>query len=506
MIAHSAVEVSKAAKGLVEGTLADFTRAMQALGRGDLDDAHARVDFRHVPINSRDEVGEMAVSFNALQAEIARGAGGLDGAREGLLRARNDLTETNEKLEQRVNELAAALLERDRVAVQLRQAKDAAESADRAKSEFLAMMSHEVRTPLNGVLGFASILENTRLDNDQRQSLDIIRNSGESLLVIINDILDLSRLEAGRMRLDAVPFELRKCIHDALAICAPPPDKDVKVESMIDTNVAEWVIGDDTRLRQTLINLLSNGVKFTRQGTVTLHVSRLESESGREMLRVRVRDTGIGIPKEKLTELFKPFSQVDASSTRQFGGTGLGLAICKRLVELMGGAIAVESEVGKGSIFTFTLPATAAVEPGPSSSPENQDGPASKLRVLIVEDIEVNLTLTRKMLAEIGYDADVAENGEECLRKLDTRTYDLILMDLHMPIMDGYAATCEIRRREHEQGSSEHVHICALTANLMARDREACREAGMDDFLGKPLRFEDLRAAIARIPKTPPIS
>ena len=498
MIAHSAVEVSKAAKGLVEGTLADFSSAMQALGRGNLDAAHARVNFRHVPINSRDEVGEMAASFNVLQAEIARGAEGLAGAREGLLRARDELTETNEKLEQRVNDLAAALLERDLVEAQLRQAKDAAESADRAKSEFLAMMSHEVRTPLNGVLGFASILEGTPLDNDQRQSLSIIRNSGESLLVIINDILDLSRLEAGRLRLEATPFELRKCIGGALAICKPPPGKDVRLESSIDTNVPEWIIGDDTRLRQTLINLLSNGIKFTPQGNVTLHIGKFKSPAGMEMLRFRVSDTGIGIPKGKLGDLFKPFSQVDTSSTRQYGGTGLGLAISKNLVQLMGGEITVESEVGRGSAFTFTLPATAAIEPAATLDGAADSAP-SGLRVLIVEDIEVNQTLTRKMLAELGHDADVAFNGEECLRCVEARDYDLILMDLHMPVMDGYAATREIRRLEQESGSVRRTPICALTANLMARDREACCAAGMDDFLGKPLRLEDLRAAIARL-------
>jgi len=498
MIAHSAVEVSKAAKNLTEGTLADFTRAMQALGRGDLDAAHARVDFKAVPINSRDEVSQMAVSFNILQEEIARAAGGLSAAREGLLRARSELTETNENLEQRVNELAAALVERERAEIQLRLAKDAAESADRAKSEFLAMMSHELRTPLNGVLGFATILDDHRLQPDQRESLEFIRSSGESLLVIINDILDLSKLEAGRFHIEDVPFELRKCIREALSICTPAADKDVKLESFVETSVPGWITGDGTRLRQALINLLNNGVKFTKHGTVTLHVSRFES-AGKEMLRFRVRDTGIGIPNDKLGELFRPFGQIDTSSTRQYGGTGLGLAISKQLVELMGGKIEVTSEAGQGSTFTITMPARTTDEPAIEPNHTGADDGIAKLRVLVVEDIEANQTLTKRMLTELGHHADVAINGEDCLHKLDHGKYDFILMDLHMPVMDGYTATREIRRREQAANVAKTIHICALTANLLARDREACRAAGMNDFLGKPMRLAELRAALARM-------
>lgn len=498
MIAHCAVEVSKAAQKLVSGTVADFSNAMQALGRGHLDAAHARVDFTPVPINSRDEVAEMAISFNVLQAEIARGATGLDGAREGLLRARKELIETNEKLELRVNDLAAALLERDRVAAQLRSAKEAAEAADRAKSEFLAMMSHEVRTPLNGVLGFASLLKETRLDPSQRESLDYIRKCGESLLVIINDILDLSRLEAGRLRVEAAPLDVRQSVRRALAACELPSGGNVAVASSFDADVPEWIVGDDNRLRQTLINLVSNAIKFTPSGTITIHVGKFQMPAGREMLRFTVSDTGIGIPADKIGDLFKPFSQVDNSSTRQYGGTGLGLAICKNLVRLMGGEIFVESTPGRGSTFTFTLPST------PSASPVREESPGKEeetppLHVLVVEDIEVNQTLTRKMLAELGHQADSALNGLDCLKKLETRSYDLVLMDLHMPVMDGLAATREIRRREKERGCARPQRICALTANLMEQDHRACREAGMNGFLGKPISIVDLHAMLSRL-------
>jgi len=493
MIAHSAVEVSRTAKNLVEGTLADFSRAMQALGRGDLDAAHARVDIQPVPVNSHDEVGEMAASFNLLQVEIARGAEGLAGAREGLLRARAAITSANQKLEERVNQLAAALIEREQVEVQLRQAKEAAEAADRAKSEFLAMMSHEVRTPLNGVLGFASLLETTPLDHEQQNSVEIIRRSGESLLVIIDDILDFSKIEAGRLRLASDPFDLQACVDEAVAISAPPPDKDVRLEVRIDSNVPRTIVGDVNRLRQILINLIGNGVKFTHSGAVSLTITPADRP---DMLRFSVTDSGIGIPEEKLDQLFKPFSQVDNSSTRRYGGTGLGLAICRNLVRLMGGEIEVTSQPGVGSTFFFTLPTHSEGTQSPPS-PESIVFPSVPLRILLVEDIELNRTLTLAMLAEFGCSADIAVDGEESLKCVEAHSYDLILMDLRMPHMNGFDATREIRRREQAK-TAPPVQICALTANLMPQDQAACFAAGMNDILAKPLRREMLGAALAR--------
>ena len=493
MIAHSAVEVSRTAKNLVEGTLSDFSRAMQALGRGDLDAAHARVDIQPVPVNSHDEVGEMAESFNLLQVEIARGAEGLAGAREGLLRVRAALTDANQKLELRVNQLATALVERDRVEIQLRQAKEAAEAADRAKSEFLAMMSHEVRTPLNGVLGFASLLETTPLDNEQQNSVEIIRRSGESLLVIIDDILDFSKIEAGRLRLASESFDLIACVNEAVEICRPPLDKNVRLDVHIDSTVPTTIVGDVNRLRQILINLIGNGVKFTHSGTVVLTVAPADRP---DIVRFSITDSGIGIPVEKLDQLFKPFSQVDTSSTRRYGGTGLGLAICRNLVRLMGGEIGVASEPGVGSTFFFTLPVISAVAQ-PAPVPEDVTLPTMPLRILLVEDIELNRALTVAMLAEFGCEADVAMDGEEALKSFEARSYDLILMDLRMPLMDGLAATREIRRREKSNGAPP-MQIYALTANLMPQDREACFAAGMNDILAKPLRREMLGAALAR--------
>ena len=495
MIAHSAVEVSKAANRLVTTTISDFRRAMQALGRGDLDAAHARMDIHPVPINSRDEVGEMAASFNVLQKEIAEAASGLGGAREGLLAARRQLTEANQKLEQRVNELAAALLERDRVEMQLRQAKEVAEAADRAKGEFLAVMSHEIRTPMNGVLGFAEILSETKLDANQRECLDIIRGSGESLLVIINDILDFSKLEASGIRLESRPFELRRCVTEATALCSPAPGKPVRLSAEIASDVPEWVRGDELRVRQILLNLVGNAVKFTAEGTVTLRIRKADEKGG---LQFEVTDTGIGIPADKIQQLFRPFGQIDTSSTRKYGGTGLGLAICRSLVTMMGGEINVSSNEGTGSTFSFTIPLPAAEAfDGEADAQAAAGAQAHKLRILLVEDIAVNQALTMRMLKEIGHTADIASNGTECVKMVKDKPYDFIFMDLHMPEMDGYEATREIRRLERS-GGRQPVYICALTANILPRDKEACFSVGMNDVLAKPFQMRELQAAVEK--------
>ena len=512
MIAHSAVEVAAAADRLASGTLADFSRAMQALGHGDLQAAHARVDYQPVSVHSMDELGEMAGSFNKLQFEIARSAEGLTGAREGLSQARNEIIETNLKLEQRVNELARLLVERDVAEVQLRLAKEEAEAAARAKSEFLGVMSHEIRTPMNGVLGFASLLQETELSSDQRDYVNTIVKSGDALLVIINDILDFSRIESGKLKLDLQPMELRSCIQDALDVCTPGPEDPVKLSCYIAPEVPQAILGDAARIRQVFANLIGNGIKFTALGSVVVKVSReaeARPEDGKMVIRASVTDTGIGIPADKVSLLFKPFSQVDASTTRKWGGTGLGLAIAKTIVEMMGGKIWVESELGFGSTFTFTLPVSPAVA-GPKAianllpqlivETQAEGAPSSSaLRILLVEDIEVNRVLTLRMLGVLGCSADSVTNGQECLDVIKHKTYDLILMDLHMPKMDGYTAAREIRRLGRFKQSEPRPYICALTANVMSKDREACTEAEMDDFLAKPLRLDALRNVLVHV-------
>ncbi len=516
MIAHSAVAVSQAAHRLATGTLADFSRAMQALGRGDLEAAHARVDVVPVAVTSRDELGEMSRSFNILQDEVARGAAGLDQAREGLQQARDELTVSHRSLEQRVDELAASLVERARVELELRQAKEVAEAGDRAKTQFLAVMSHEIRTPMNGVVGFTDLLLQTPLTEKQRKYADLVRSSSRDLLVIINDLLDYSKIEAGRVQLAALPFDIRQCVENAVVICRPTGAKDIAVHTEIDPAVPALVVGDGYRVRQVMINLLANAFKFTSHGSITVRLAIVAGSSGvPPRLRFSVTDTGIGIPSDRISALFKPFSQLDASNTRAYGGTGLGLAICKNLVTIMGGEVAVESEPGVGSMFSFTLPMrelapeakTAPAAPSSADAPvpavRTAAGgrPAADLQILVVEDIPVNLTLALTLLMELGFNPESAKNGRECLEMTSRKSYDLVFMDLQMPEMDGLDAAREIRRRERAAGENarNRVHICALTANVMANHRDACAAAGMDQILAKPLQLDALRQALERV-------
>jgi CheY-like chemotaxis protein len=295
-------------------------------------------------------------------------------------------------------------------------------------------------------------------------------------------------------------------------LCAPSPESSVKLTCAIAADVPQFILGDATRIRQVFVNLIGNGIKFTAQGTVSVKVTRDPAphpDGEKIVLRASIADTGIGIPPEKLSLLFKPFSQVDTSTTRKWGGTGLGLAISKNIVELMGGEIRVESRPGEGSTFVFTLPVSPAA-PLPKAianllpqlivetQNEGRDG-SGGLRILLVEDIAVNRVLTLRMLGVLGCSADSVSNGRECLDVIKHKTYDLILMDLHMPEMDGFTAAREIRRLGRFNPTEPRPYICALTANVMSRDRAACTEAEMDDFLAKPMRLEELRTVLMNV-------
>ncbi|MBF0628531.1 MAG: response regulator [Magnetococcales bacterium] len=397
------------------------------------------------------------------------------------------------------------VLSRIRTHMALKEAEMRAIQAADSKSKFLALMSHEIRTPLNGIIGFANLLTRQPLNEQGRQFLDIIRNSGQHLLVVINDILDYSKIESNKIALESIPFNIRKIlsgVSDLLALSAH--DKGVTFSWRCEEAIPTDLCGDPNRLRQVLLNLGSNAIKFTVKGRVDLEVSLVKQVDEAILLQFLVRDTGIGISADILKTLFKPFTQADVSTTRQFGGTGLGLVICAKLVQLMGGEIQVESEPGKGSCFYFTAYLVIAPQmievTNHIADNITLDGCFNNdNRLLVVEDVEVNRLYIKELLSSFGIcSVDFACNGQDALEYLQKGTFDLVLMDCQMPVMDGFEATRALRRLEKAGESKFHTPVIALTANVMEEDRLNCFDAGMDGFLTKPLEEKMLVAELRR--------
>jgi len=398
------------------------------------------------------------------------------------------------------DELAARVLAPGAADGELLRAHEAAMAASRLQSEFIANVSHEIRTPINGVLGLTCALLDTHLTGLQREYGEGVKQSAEALLDIVNDILDLSKIEAGKLTIERIPFDVRRTLTRVIEpVATRARGKGLFVHVNIGADVPARILGDPVRFGQLVLNFLDNAVKFTSQGRIAVDVQVVAGWSSTGQLRVAVSDTGIGLATDKHTAVFEKFMQADSSTTRQYGGSGLGLAICRQLVSLMDGEIGVESELGKGATFWFALPLTAAPDP---ISDDVEDRPVAAspregagLRALVAEDNAVNRMVARLFLEKAGLAVDQVENGLEAIRRLETGHYDVVFLDCQMPGLDGY----ETARRIRSMPGLERLPIVALTASAMSGDRERCLEAGMSDYLSKPLQAAALNCALQRL-------
>ncbi len=407
------------------------------------------------------------------------------------------------KMEEAMTTRAEELARSRRVALSLmedaQKAVMTAEQANRAKSAFLAMMSHEIRTPLNGVIGFTDLLLEENLPPHHAELVSTIRSCGNSLLGLISDILDLSKIESGRLDLEMLPCSLHECLRDVLVSFEPVLSaKKLTISSRVGDTVPGEVVTDPKRLRQILFNLVGNAVKFTSEGEISVALDAIHSTGGRFLLSGKVSDTGIGIPLEEQQRIFEAFGQADASIHRRFGGSGLGLAICRKLIEALGGKISVESSPGRGTSFHFTFPAYTIRKTPHSEHPESPAGDIAGLKILAVDDVQTNLRLMTGILRKMGCQAATATDGREAVSLLAQDDFDIVFMDVLMPVCDGLEATRQIREMEKKAADRKPSYIVALTADAFAENKTRCLEAGMDEFLTKPLRMYSILSAIER--------
>jgi signal transduction histidine kinase/CheY-like chemotaxis protein len=408
-----------------------------------------------------------------------------------------NLTQAGVELENMNRELTEEIDYVKRMEQELKLAKDKAEEMSQAKGEFLANMSHEIRTPMNGVIGTLQLLSDTKLGAAQQEYVDTAHKSAHSLLTILNDILDLSKIEAGKLNIELIPLDIREIVSELITLHSmTAEEKVIRLYADIDEQLPQVLIGDPTRIRQILANLISNALKFTEKGHVLVKISVVSSDDNNADIRMAVEDTGVGIREEIKDRLFNEFTQADGSTTRKYGGTGLGLAIVKQLVEMMHGQFGVESVPGEGSTFWFRVTLGVSAEQTIKQPFEHELELTGNLsgHVLLVEDNPINQMVAQKMLEKIGIKATLAADGQEALDMLEQDEFDAVLMDCQMPVMDGYEAT----RRIREQDALLKLPVIAMTANVMEGDREKCIEAGMNDYIGKPFVEMDLKKTLAR--------
>ena len=391
----------------------------------------------------------------------------------------------------RVTGASMDITEEKEMLLRLEQARATAEAAMHAKGAFLANMSHEIRTPMNGIIGTIRLLIDSGVTEEQREYVNTIRSCGDALLQLVNDILDLSKIEVGKLTLERAPFQLESLVKDTVAVVSPMAiSRNLELRLLFEEGLPDTVLGDAQRLRQILLNLLSNAVKFTESGSVTMGVSVVGGAQDTVELQFLVRDTGIGISPQVQQAIFEPFTQADSSTTRRYGGTGLGLAICRRLITLMGGKLDLDSEPGRGSTFVFHASFPVDARPAAPTRPAQDriQVARKRLHILLVEDNVVNQKVATRLLERMGHRIDIASDGRQAVSAVQVVKYDLVLMDCQMPIMDGYAAAQAIRGLE----CGRHLPIVAMTAHAMPEDRRRCLDAGMDEYMAKPISAERL--------------